>query len=239
MRRLLSSVSARLLDFGLRVSETLIRRCSADGRRVYFDASRYAWSVELESKWREIRQELEAVLECREEIPPFQEVSEEQRAITNDDRWRAFVMYVFGTPIRVNCARCPRTTDMLSRVPGLQNAMFSILAPGKDIPEHRGPYNGLLRYQLALKVPAGPGNCAIWVAGERREWTEGVAIVFDDSFPHRVRNDTAQERVVLFADFFRPLPWWLDLLNRGMVAMIRRTPLARRPIDQLVGGTLR
>ena len=32
-------------------------------------------------------------------------------------------------------------------------AFFSILAPGKHIPEHRGSLKGVIRYHLALKVP--------------------------------------------------------------------------------------
>ena len=34
--------------------------------------------------------------------------------------------------------------------------MFSILAPGKHIPPHDGPYKGVLRYHLGLVVPDAP-----------------------------------------------------------------------------------
>ena len=34
----------------------------------------------------------------------------------------------------------------------MMTAFFSILAPGKHIPPHRGPYKGLLRYHLGLQV---------------------------------------------------------------------------------------
>ena len=52
-----------------------------------------------------------------------------------------------------NCQRCPLTTQLVESIPGMKTAFFSIMLPGKYIPEHRGPYKGLLRYQLALKVP--------------------------------------------------------------------------------------
>ena len=78
----------------------------------------------------------------------------EQAAISDDERWRTYFLQVFGRPIPANCQRCPRTAELLRAVPGLGNAVFSILLPGKHIPEHRGPYKGLLRYHLALRVPA-------------------------------------------------------------------------------------
>ena len=52
-----------------------------------------------------------------------------------------------------NCARCPETVRVLKSIPGMKSAMFSILAPRKHIPEHRGMYKGVLRYHLGLIVP--------------------------------------------------------------------------------------
>lgn len=222
----------------LRVSEALIRRVSTDGRRVYFDPSEFSWVSVLEEEWRGIRAELDDVLRSRADIPSFQDVSEEQRAITQDDRWKVYVLSVFGTRIESNCARCPRTARLLSNIPGLRNAMFSILAPGKHIPEHRGPYAGLLRYHLALKVPAQARDCAIRVNGIERCWEEGRTMIFDDSYPHSVANKTGSERVVLFADFERPLPGLLGSLNRLMLARLARTRLAQRPIERFANGEI-
>ena len=36
--------------------------------------------------------------------------------------------------------------------------MFSILAPGKRIPPHDGPYKGVLRYHLGLDGPGRTGR---------------------------------------------------------------------------------
>lgn len=236
MRSLLPRIVDKLFRWTLRVTEALIRRGAKQGRQAWFDPCEFAWTVVLEKQWLEIRRELDAVLLDRDAIPSFQEVSIEQRAITNDDRWKTFVMFVFATPIDHNCQRCPQTTELLRTIPGLQNAMFSILAPGKHIPEHRGPYNGLLRYHLGLKVPYDGDTCAIWVDGERRAWVEGKTMIFDDTFPHRVRNDTREERVVLFADFERPLAWPLAVVNRAVLAWLAATPFARQPIDRLLTG---
>jgi len=218
-------------------AETLIRR-TREGRRLYFDPAAFAWTPALEAGWRESRAELEALLADRDRIPAFEEVSEEQRAITRDRRWRVYVLSVYGQFIGRQAERCPATTRLLRGIPGLRNSMFSILAPGKAIPEHRGIYAGLLRYHLGLVVPRDAQACTITVGGERRTWREGATMIFDDSFPHSVANDTGEERVVLFADFDRPLPWPLSWMNRAVLSLLGRSPLFQRPLEKFERGEL-
>lgn len=227
----------RVMAVAIMAAEFVIRR-TADGRRAYFDAAIFPWAAGLEAVWRESRAELDQVLAERDRIPPFQVVSEEQYSITNDAGWRVYVLSVFGHPIERNVARCPATARLIAGIPDLRNAMFSILAPGKQIPAHRGVYAGLLRYHLGLKVPADAASCEITVAGEKRSWREGATLIFDDSWPHSVRNDTPEERVVLFADFVRPLPWPVSWMNRGVLAMLARSALFTRPLEKFERGEL-
>jgi len=42
----------------------------------------------------------------------------------------------------------------------MKTAFFSILAPGKHLPAHRGPYKGVMRYHLGLLIPSRPTNAA-------------------------------------------------------------------------------
>ena len=227
----------RAMGLVIAVAEAAIRR-TAQGRRVYFDPGSFAWAGALQARWRASRAELDDVLAERDRLPTFQDVSEEQRSITRDAGWKVYVFSVFGAPIERNARRCPETARMLAGIPGLRNAMFSILSPGKRIPPHRGVYAGLLRYHLALKVPADAASCEITVDGEKRTWAEGATLVFDDSFTHSVRNDTAEERVVLFADFVRPLPWPMSWMNRAVLAMLARSPLFTRPLEKFEKGEL-
>lgn len=230
MQTVMERFLTRAADAARVVSEALIRATDETCDEVYFDTARYPWARELEKHWYEIRAELDALLEARGRIPTFQEVSEEQYVVSSDDLWRTHFFYVCGTRIERNCQRCPRTAELLTWVPGLGNAMFSILLPGKQIPEHRGPYKGLLRYHLALRVPAPGELCWIDVNGERRHWQEGQSLVFDDSFIHSAANLTDALRVVLFLDFARPLPPVVALLNRLMIRLIGATEFSRRPI---------
>ena len=93
------------------------------------------------------------MLERRDALPNFQDISTDQATITDDDRWKTYFLYGFGFRSDANCARCPETARLVAAVPGMQTAMFSILAPGKHIPEHNGPYKGVIRYHLGIKVP--------------------------------------------------------------------------------------
>src|SRR5204863_5442246 len=97
--------------------------------------------------------------------------------------------------------------------PGLVGAMFSILEPGKFLPPHRGPYNGVLRLHLGLIVPDAAERIGIRVVDQIRHWAEGRALIIDDTFEHEVWNDTDHTRVVLFLDFARPLRLTARWLN--------------------------
>ncbi len=171
----------------------------------FLAVEQFDWIEPLEAGFPLIRKELDTVLEYREELPNFQDISADQLSITDDDRWKTFFFFGFGFKSESNCARCPETTRLLEAVPGLTTAFFSILSPGKHIPPHRGPWRGVLRYHLALKIPSRSEQCGISVGGEVAHWHEGRSLVFDDGYEHFAWNDTDGVRVVLFVDVIRPL----------------------------------
>ena len=140
---------------------------------------------------------LDAVLERREDLPNFQDISTDQLELTTDDNWKTYFFFGYGFKSEANCARCPRTTELLERIPGMKTAMFSVLSPGKHISAHRGPYKGVLRYHLGLKIPEPRAGCRLRVGEEVRHWEEGGSLLFDDTFEHEAWNDTDGVRVVL------------------------------------------
>jgi beta-hydroxylase len=106
----------------------------------------------------------------------------------------------------------------------MKTAFFSILAPGKRLPPHRGPYKGVLRLHLGLLVPQPRERCGIRVANEVRHWDEGKALIFDDTFEHEAWNETGGVRVVLFVDLVRPMRLHARALNSLMIWMIALSP---------------
>jgi len=204
--------------------EKAITRLTRDGKRTFFETELFPWVASVEAGSQAIRSELDNLLLHRDQIPNFQEISEDQNVLTEGDRWKTFFLYAYGHQAEQNCERCPETARLLGGIPGMKTAMFSILAPRKHVPEHRGPYKGVLRYHLGLIIPAPENSCRIRVASEVRSWQEGKSLIFDDSHLHEVWNDSDSWRVVLFVDFLRPLLFPLSLLNRIMVWKISTTP---------------
>lgn len=208
----------------VRSLETLLAQSSKVGDTAFFEPERFDWIPMLESNWQIIRQELESILKRIDAIPNFQDISTDQTSITQDNRWKTYFLYGYGYKAEKNCDRCPKTTRLIEQIPGMKTAFFSILLPHKQIPEHRGPFKGLLRYHLALKVPANAEHCGIRVGDQTRYWQEGKSLVFDDTFPHAAWNRTDEIRVILFLDFVRPMRFPVSWFNRAMIQLIAWSP---------------
>jgi beta-hydroxylase len=200
--------------------ESPIAARSPLGDHAFFDPKWFPWVPRIESAYPEIRRELEALLVHFERLPGIEELSKDQLRVSNDGRWKTYWLYAYGTKSEANCARCPATTRAIEAVPGMVTACFSLLAPGKHLPVHRGPYKGVLRYHLGLVVPSPREACALRVADETAHWDEGKSLVFDDTFPHEAWNRTDKVRGVLFLDVLRPLPEPYDTLNRAVVGLV-------------------
>ncbi|HEY6879694.1 MAG TPA: aspartyl/asparaginyl beta-hydroxylase domain-containing protein [Polyangiales bacterium] len=201
-------------------------RHSTLGDKPIFATEDLPWVSHMERHWRAVRRELDEVLIDRDHIPYFDEISPDQKHLTQPRRWRSFFFYGYGYRSDENCARCPQTARLLERIPGMKTAFFSILAPRTHILAHRGPYKGVLRYHLGLKVPE-PELCRLRVDRELVRWHEGESLLFDDTYEHEAWNDSNFERVVLFVDVLRPLPVLLALGNEALVRAVGLSPLVQ------------
>ncbi len=199
----------------------------------FFEPESYPWVAPVEADWMAIRKELDALLVRRDEIPNFQDLSEKQKPLTEGDQWKTFFLYGYGVEAEENCKRCPETVRILKRIPGMKTAMFSILAPKKHIPPHRGMWKGMLRYHLGLIVPGPKDSCRIRVGQDVRGWQEGKSLVFDDSHEHEAWNDSDAYRVVLFVDVVRPLIFPLSLVNRAVIWITAHMPSITEPMDRV------
>jgi aspartyl/asparaginyl beta-hydroxylase (cupin superfamily) len=204
--------------------ERWIGRRSLVGDATFFELDRFPWVAEVERNWTTIRDELLAVLEDRDALPNFQDISKDQIEITDDDRWKTFFLYGYGFQAKLGVEMCPRTAALMRQIPGMTTAMFSILSPRKHILDHRGPYKGVLRYHLGLIVPRDKEACRIRVGDDVRHWEEGKSMIFDDTYNHEVWNDTDDTRVVLFVDVLRPLPSPESTINSLIVKAIGWSP---------------
>jgi aspartyl/asparaginyl beta-hydroxylase (cupin superfamily) len=90
----------------------------------------------------------------------------------------------------------------LTRVKGRSPAvLFSRLLPRTRIPPHTGFVNTRLICHLPLIVPP---SCGLRVGNEVRSPVEGKAWLFDDTIEHEAWNDSAESRVILLFETWRP-----------------------------------
>lgn len=174
----------------------------------------------LKDNFDVIRDEMQAVLSSSSW--PFWP---EKHYAEGDNEWRVFPFcYTFPAHdasktawVPPTCALCPRTVEILKRIPGIRTALFSKLGPGTTLTPHRGwadLSNHILRCHLGLVVPTfedGQPCCSMVVGGERGAHRERELLVFDDSKLHFAYNKHADAtRVILIVDLYRP-----DHLPRG------------------------
>ena len=208
--------------------DAVIERNSLVPITEFFDTQSFPWVAGFEANWPLIRAELDRVMLGHQQLPNLQDISEDQKHITQDTLWKIFYLYGYGYRSDENCARCPDTTRLIEAVPGMRTAFFSILSPGKHINAHRGPYKGVLRYHLGLMVPEPREQCRIRVGESFGTWQEGKSLMFDDTHSHEVWNETDGIRVVLFMDVDRPMRLPGRIMNRIAFTLIRLSPLVQR-----------
>ena len=199
------------------------------------DPSQFAFTKTLEANWQAIRDEAKSILEHRESIPSFDQVSPDQKRISKEGSWRTFFLFGFGERLDKNCAKAPATTKLLENIPGLQTAWFSILAPGYHIPAHRGVTKGILTCHLGLIIPKDAEKCRIRVEDETLVWRPGKTLMFCDGYDHEVWNDTEEERTVLLIQFDRPMRLPGRLFSKAFVGLLKLTAFYKEPKKNMAG----
>ncbi|MGQ0484589.1 MAG: aspartyl/asparaginyl beta-hydroxylase domain-containing protein [Hyphomicrobiales bacterium] len=212
-------------------AERLNLRYAINGNPPVYDNAAFPWAAEIETAYPAIRAELESVLTRKSELPNFQEISADVKTISNDTGWKTFFLVGFGKPSARNIQQCPKTWAALQKIPGLKTAMFSIFEPGKHLPAHRGPYNGVLRLHLGLIVPEPREKIAIRVGNQVCHWEEGKVLIFDDAYEHEAWNHSDKFRVVLFVDFVRPLRFPANLVNWFLMSLAVFTPFIQEGME--------
>ncbi len=118
--------------------------------------------------------------------------------------WSKFYLKWYGT-IHNSAARlCPKTTEIVSGIPSINGAMYTVLPPGSKLTRHLDPIACSLRYHLGLSTP-NHQDCFISIDGNIKSWRDGEAFMFDETYLHHARNDSDQLRIILMCDIERPM----------------------------------
>lgn len=129
----------------------------------------------------------------------------EAEPIARSGSWDVFLLYERGRRHDERCRLFPTVTAILEQQRTIRTlaglVYFSRLAPHSRVAPHRGPTNMRVRAHLGIEIPP---ECGIRVGEVSTTWHTGTCIVFDDSFPHDVWNESDRERIVLVVDLWHP-----------------------------------
>ena len=190
-------------------------------RTPYLDAARFPELQTLQSHWREIRDE---ALALDTEIKAAEKHNDAGFNSFFKTGWKRFYLKWYGDAHPSARVLCPRTTELLARLPSVKAAMFAHLPDGSKLGRHRDPYAGSLRYHLGLVIPRDTERCFIDVDGQRYSWHAGEGVVFDETFIHYAENRSGEDRIVLFCDIERPMKFrWALAINRWIATHIVAT----------------
>jgi aspartate beta-hydroxylase len=145
------------------------------------------WLREVEASFADVRAEL-LQLRGQQGFQPYRQpawstkiASPDVGAVSHDKGdWNVFYLFLHNQRFEENCARCPKTCQLIERVAPRQykHAFFSALQPGTHVIAHTGPTNKKLRCHMPI---VGVEGSRLRVGSETREQEEGKVYVFDDS----------------------------------------------------------
>ena len=169
----------------------------------------------IKKDWKKIQQEALELYSKKDELMNMSDIA--KGFFTKIDKekgtWKVFIIKWYDKTVTTALNLAPETCKIIDQCPNIRAAMFSMLEPGKYIPEHKGPFKGCLRYHLGLKIPKDRENCYIEVDDVKYHWREGGGLVFDDTYKHSVFNNTDEPRIILFIDIVRPMNYPMKKIN--------------------------
>lgn len=182
---------------------------------------------EFETHWETLRSEALALVDSLETVPRFHDLMPEQYQLSvhGEKEWRMFVLRAYDLDLAENMKRCPKLAELVQANDAIKSASLSFLAPGKQVPTHTGPFRGITRYYMGLEVPinaAGEPGVTLTIDAKPYRLGNGEGLLWDDTYPHSVSNDTDNWRIALLLDVYRanmPLP--LRAFTHSIIGLAR------------------
>ncbi|MDN7774319.1 lipid A hydroxylase LpxO [Burkholderia orbicola] len=201
----------------------------------FLDTEHFPELAELQREWRTFRREALALRDASR-IKASGEYNDIGFNSFFRHGWKRFYLKWYDAPHPSAQALCPRSVEILSRIPSIKAAMFAQLPPGGTLGLHRDPYAGSLRYHLGLDTP-NDDACRIVVDGESYAWRDGEAVMFDETYLHWAENRTAHDRVILFCDIDRPMKYrWAQRVNDAFGQLLMRAAASPNETGDRTGG---
>ncbi len=168
-------------------------------------------------------------------IPITNKLSKEQHKIENKDNWKMLVLKLKNYYNNKLLNNFPKTIEILKKHKNIIYMSFSIMEPKTHILPHRGLYNGIIRYHLGVIIP-NHNDVYLKLENEKIKWKEKESFIFDDTFIHEAVNNSEEKRIIIMVDFYRPLPFLLNILNKIVVIIIFNSPIIKNMIENIENG---
>ena len=146
--------------------------------------------------------------------------------------WRIFNIKIQDKYTEDSMKYFPFLVSLLKKIPEVGTCVVSILQPGIKIPIHVGHYKGMTRYMMPVIVPKDKDNVFLCVNEKKYHWEEGVGVVWDDTYPHKVYNNTKELRVVLYMDIKRPFTGIRKILNEWTINLSKDSKIINEEIKK-------
>jgi beta-hydroxylase len=145
--------------------------------------------------------------------------------------WSKFYLNWYGSTHESAKKLCPKTLEIINKVPYIKGAMFSLLPKGSQLTRHLDPAASALRFHLGLDTPNND-NAFINVDGTSYSWRDGEGFLFDETYLHFAKNNTEKDRLILMCEVDRPLSLPGMIFNKLYQLSLKLTVVPNTPDDK-------
>lgn len=193
-----------------------------DHNNIFHDINEFPELQIIEDNWKVIRDEMPefklenlnsdlersiGVWNTNENIDILKKINDKVDWVTGwSNNWFHFPIYYLGKPINNINKILPKTYEILSKIPSIYVAGYSILLPNATLPWHVDE-TGSETHSLAMNLGLDSDNSILYVKGNReyiheKKQANGKSILFDSNYKHEVINKSnTNVRVILYIDF--------------------------------------
>lgn len=166
-------------------------------------------------------------------VKPIDEISELQKDLNLDKKWKAFFLYVGGEFNLDAKKHFPITFQLIQKWrKELNLVFFSNLESGKHLQSHHGNNHGVIRTQIGVDIEE-PEKTGIRVEDKVVHLNVKEVFTFDDTFDHEAWNKSSKNRIVLIIDSYKEFPFFYHLINKYFVNKMNKTEYVKSVMKRI------
>ncbi len=114
--------------------------------------------------------------------------------------WYNFPLMYHNEVIDKSDVVCPKTIELLKKVPSIQIAGYSLLLPNSKLDTHTDE-TGRRNNSMACNLLLTENNANLYVNNVKYKHKLGKAVIFDSNYEHYADNQDDKIRIILYVDF--------------------------------------